>query len=171
MNVFDYMSMVSGYMINKLENKKDINYKLEFIVTPKHDINTDELYYEIKEVKDSSEELFFIKVPCANKLEFFQSITKVLLQYLRNCDLVAYTATQKGLVNKMVVETNNRVSFSLIAEDLVDFEVFKMLKESMDRYIVNQQLVVTNEEENEIVIDEFEEEQTDEVLTYSKIRL
>ena len=71
MNLFDYMNLVSGYIISKLENKRDMNNSINFIIKPKRNLHTNELFYEIEEKLNDKDQLFYLSVPCSDKRDFY----------------------------------------------------------------------------------------------------
>lgn len=166
MSIFDYMNLVSGYIINKLENKRDSFDSVELITNAVRDPFTGELYYEVRELKNYKEQMFFMKIPCNNKEEFYSALNCLLIQYLKNSDLIIYTATSGNEYEKpkFSIVTKNRVTVSFVAED----ESERLVFDSFKTYLDEKRKVLTDDESEKII--EFEEKD-DDVKTYNKIML
>jgi len=166
MSIFDYMNLVSGYIINKLENKRDSFDSIELSLKAIRDPFNGELYYEVKELKNYKEQMFFMKIPCNNKEEFYSALNCLLIQYLINSDLIIYTATSGNEYEKpkFSIVTKNRVTVSFIAEDETERLVFDGFKTYLDEERKN-----LFEDDSKKVV-EFEET-NDDIKTYNKIML
>jgi len=168
MNVFDYMNLVSGYVISKLENKKDFNESIEFLIKPVRDSYTKDLFYEVSENVNDKKQNFYLKFPCSNKDEFYMSVKDLLIEYIKNSDLLIYSATNNDIFYKRFsLVTKNRASVSFLMEDETDLLVFEKFKEYLDIKIKNKvESDETVEEDREELVEEKEE-----VATLSKIML
>lgn len=165
MNVFDYMNVVSGYIINKLENKKDLETSIEINIRPIMDFESNSLFYEVNETENYCERSFYLKFKCNSKEEFYSAVNNLLIEYFKNSeDLVAYYGigpSNNYGCNKFSVFTKNRAQLSFDMFDTQD----KMVFESFRDYL-------TGKTENTIVSKEdnlLEEES--EVMSLKKIRL
>lgn len=164
MSTFDYMNVVSGYIINKLENKKDMEESIEINIKPVKDIDTNDLTYEVREIKDFKEQVFYLKFKCESKEEFYSAVKSLLIEYFKNSDdLIAYYATSKPLAenSKFSIVTKSRAQVSFDLEDEQD----KMVFESFKNYL-NGKTQVAKTQENNVL-----EEELDEVKSLKKIRL
>jgi len=165
MNIFDYMNLVSGYVINKLENKKDFNESIEFLIKPVRDPYTKELFYEISESVNDGKQTFYLKFPCSNKEEFYMSVKDLLIEYIKNSDLLIYSATNNDVFyKKFSLVAKNRASVSFLMEDEADMLVFDKFKEYLD-------IKIKNKVESEKSVEKVKEEVIEEVVTLSKIML
>jgi len=167
-SVFDYMNLVSGYIINKLENKRDMEEALEICIKPTREPYTNKLCYEVRETKNYREQVFYMKFACANKEEFYSALNNLLVQYLKNSDLIMYTATSGNeyTKNKISFVAKNRACVSFEMEDEQDILVFSNFKNYLDEKRKSKE-----SEENLIKETENLEEILDEVKTYGKIML
>lgn len=166
MNVFDYMNLVSGYVINKLENKKDFNESIEFLIKPVRDPYTNNLFYEVSEKVNDRKQTFYLKFPCSNKDEFYMSVKDLLIEYIKNSDLLIYSATSNDILHKKFsLVAKNRASVSFLMENESDMLVFDKFKEYLD-------IKIKNKLESEKFVEKVKEEVIEEeVVTLSKIML
>lgn len=166
MSIFEYMNLVSGYIINKLENKRDSQDTIELSIKPVRDPFNSELGYEISELKNYKEQVFVMRIPCNNKEAFYNALNILLIQYLKNSDLIIYTATSWDEYEKpkFSIVTKNRTTVSFFAEDESErlvFEGFKTYLDEERRNFVN----VESQETFEL------DQKEDDVKTYNKIML
>lgn len=168
MNLFDYINLISGYIISSLENKKDKDNSVVFSFKPIRDIYTNNLYYELEEKLNDDSQNFYLKFPCSNKEEFYGIINKFLIQYVKNSDLLIYSAINetKNVNNVFSIVTKNRASINFLIEDENDVIIFNEFKEYLNDSIMNNK-------NDSINCDYFEEisEKVDEVVTLRKIML
>lgn len=163
MSTFDYINMVSGYIINKIENKKDFENLTEINIKPVKDFNN-ELFYEVKETENFNEQNFYLKFKCASKEEFYSAVNNLLIEYFKNSkNLVSYYCTGPSHnygCNKFSIVTKNRAQVSFDMHDAQDEFVFR-----------NFQDYLNDEKENTNVLDMEQEETKEEIKTLRKINI
>lgn len=131
MNAFDYMKLVSEYIINKLESKRDLNESINFDIKPVRDLFTNELFYEIKEVINYKYQTFYLKFPCLNKDDFYNAVRQLIIEYIKNNEILMYTATSKDnlLNNTFSIKSKTLVNINFILEDATDELIFNQFNE------------------------------------------
>lgn len=131
MNTYDYMNVVKGYVINKIENKKNIENPSEIIITPVRESNSNGLNYIVEEYNNKHERLFYLKFTCENKREFYEAMNSLFVQYFASSNNLLYTST-KDNGNSFSLVSKNYIALTLNSEDNLDNLMFAKFKEYID---------------------------------------
>ena len=147
MNIFDYMNLVSVYIINKFECKNDIYNSIVFNIKPIRDSYTKNLFYEVSEIVNYKSQIFYLKFPCINNEDFYNAVRQLIIEYFNKSDMLAYTATSNETFKKFSIVTKNCVNLNFILEDEMDEMVFCKFKEYLDFKL---KTIVIEDKEEEI---------------------
>ena len=150
MNTFNYVSLISNYIIGKIYNKKDLNESIVFNIKPVRDPYNDELFYEVSEVLNYKTQVFYLKFPCNNKENFYSAVRELIIEYFDSTEKYIYTAINNSNMFTIVTETFTNLNF--LFEDETDELVFSQFKEFLDFKIKNESIEVVDEENQHIYI-------------------
>ena len=113
MNTFNYVSLISNYIIGKIYNKKDLNESIVFNIKPVRDPYNDELFYEVSEVLNYKTQVFYLKFPCNNKENFYSAVRELIIEYFDSTEKYIYTAINNSNMFTIVTETFTNLNFHL----------------------------------------------------------
>ena len=133
MNAFDYMSLVSEYIINNFKDKKDLKESVVFNIKPFRDPYTKELFYEVNGNINSNKQIFYLKFPCYKKDNFYSSVKCLILDYVSNDNFRDYYFNN----DMFSIVTKNSVYLNIVLEDNLDKNVFIQIKEYLDFKLKN----------------------------------
>lgn len=159
MNAFDYMKLVSEYIINRFESKGDINEVLNVSIKPVVDPYTKELFYEIKEEVNFRKQMFYLKFPCGCKEDFYNAVRKFIIEYMNNSDLLMYTALSND-GNLWTIVTKTRANLNFVLADETDKLVFNQFKEYLDMKLKSRTFENDEEEVSNVLIKSYEKTTT-----------
>lgn len=137
MDIFDYMNLVSGYIINKMENKRDMESNIEFSIKTSKDLNDGSLYYVVEENNGMADQTFYIKFPCNAKQEFYQALNDLLIKYFGNSNLLSYTAIKNDVTKNQAFSmvSKNGATVSIEIEDEIDAAMYLEFQKYLDEVI------------------------------------
>lgn len=152
MNTYDYMSLVSGYIINRFESKKDMNESVVVNIKPVRDLYSNDLFYEISEEVNYKNKVFYLNFQCPQKELFYSAVRSTIIEYFNNSDILAYTSTSEDNTKKFTIAAKNRAYLNFFLEDETDELVFGQFKEYLDLNLRNKYVEDKKEEPTKISV-------------------